>query len=193
MVNYAVSAINGNGYKNPTRSKSVDLEGRVSTTFEGVTLGVGGYTGKLGKDVEGATTHHDATRWDAIAGYKYEGFRVGAEYFQTRNWNSVTSVNSDSANGTSLFASYAFTPQVSAFGRYDWIRKTSTGNPSARDNYFNLGLQWEPTKIVDFALVYKRDEARRGAFSTSNGTIGAPGINGKGTYDEFGIWGQYRW
>lgn len=190
MINYAVSAINGNGYKNPTRSKSVDLEGRVSTTFEGVTLGVGGYTGKLGKDVEGATTHHDATRWDAIVGYKYEGFRVGAEYFNTKNWNSVTSVNTDSANGTSLFASYAFTPQISAFGRYDWVKKSSTGNPSARDNYFNLGLQWEPTKIVDFALVYKRDEAEHGAFSTSNGTIGG---SNKGTYDEFGVWGQYRW
>jgi hypothetical protein len=193
MVNYQVSVINGNGYKNPTRSKSVDVEGRVSTTVQGLTLGLGGYSGKLGKDVQGAVTHHIATRWDAIAGYKIEGLKFGAEYFSTKNWNSVTSVNSDSADGWSAFATYAFTPQVSAFGRYDWVKKSSTGNPSVRDNYFNVGLQWEPTKIVDFALVYKRDEAKHGTISTSNGTIGGAGVNGKGTYDEFGIWGQYRW
>jgi len=190
MVNYAASVINGNGYKNPTRSKSVDVEGRVSTTVEGLTLGLGGYSGKLGKDVQGAVTHHIATRWDAIAGYKIENLKFGAEYFSTKNWNSVTSVNSDSADGWSVFSSYAFTPQVTAFGRYDWVKKSATALPSARDNYFNLGLQWEPTKIVDFALVYKRDEAKKGAFSTSNGTIGG---SNKGTYDEFGVWGQYRW
>jgi predicted porin len=192
-VNYQVSVINGNGYKNPTRSKSVDVEGRVGTTVQGLTLGLGGYSGKLGKDVQGAVTHHIATRWDAIAGYKIEGLKFGAEYFSTKNWNSVTSVNSDSADGWSAFAAYAFTPQVSAFGRYDWVKKSSTGNPSVRDNYFNVGLQWEPTKIVDFALVYKRDEAKHGTISTSNGTIGGAGVNGKGTYDEFGVWGQYRW
>jgi len=189
-INYAVSAINGNGYKNPTRSKGVDVEARVSTTIEGVTLGLGGYTGKLGKDVEGATTHHVATRWDAIAGYKAAGFRVGGEYFNAKNWNSVLTATSDSADGWSLFSSYAFTPEISAFGRYDWVKKTVAALPSVRDNYFNVGLQWEPTKIVDFALVYKRDEAKHGTFSTSNGTIGG---SNKGTYDEFGVWGQYRW
>jgi len=31
-VQYAVSVINGNGYKNPSRSKSMDIEGRISAT-----------------------------------------------------------------------------------------------------------------------------------------------------------------
>jgi len=189
-VNYAVSAINGGGYKNPTRSKSIDLEGRVSTTFSGVTLGVGGYTGKLGKNVEGVTTHHDATRWNALAAYKIENFRIGAEYFRTKNWNSVLTTTTDSADGWSVFTSYAFTPQISAFGRYDWVKAKKTATPTIDDNYFNVGLQWEPTKIVDFALVYKRDEAKHGLISTSNGTIGG---SNKGSYDEFGVWGQYRW
>ena len=190
MVSYAASAINGAGYKNPTRSKSIDLEGRVSTTFSGVTLGLGGYTGKLGKNVEGVTTRHDATRWNALAAYKIENFRIGAEYFRTRNWNSVLTTTTDSANGWSLFTSYAFTPQISAFGRYDWVKARKTATPTIDDNYFNVGLQWEPTRIVDFALVYKRDEARHGLISTSNGTIGG---SDKGSYDEIGVWGQYRW
>ncbi|MGE5501072.1 MAG: hypothetical protein ACM3W4_04005 [Ignavibacteriales bacterium] len=190
LFSYAVSAINGNGYKNPTRSKSVDLEGRVSTTFDNVTLALGAYTGKLGKNVEGATTHHDATRWNALAAYKMDNFRIGAEYFRTKNWNSVLTTTTDSADGWSVFTSYAFTPQISAFGRYDWVKAKKTAMPTVDDNYFNVGLQWEPTKIVDFALVYKRDEAKHGLISTSNGSIGG---SDKGTYDEFGVWGQYRW
>ncbi|HEY8003970.1 MAG TPA: hypothetical protein VIE16_07070, partial [Phenylobacterium sp.] len=53
MLNYQVSVINGAGYKNPVRTKSMDVEGRVSTAFDGVTLGLGGYSGKLGKDIQG--------------------------------------------------------------------------------------------------------------------------------------------
>ncbi|MBW8785312.1 MAG: hypothetical protein JF593_14555, partial [Novosphingobium sp.] len=61
--------------------------------------------------------------------------------------------------------------------------------PALRDNYFNLGIQWEPVKIVDLALVYKRDAVDRGTLATSNGTIGGS-VNG--TYDEVGLFGQVR-
>lgn len=197
LFNYAASVVNGGGYKNPTRSKGVDFEGRVNTTFSGVTLAAGVYSGKRGLNTEGAVTHHNATRWDALASYKMDNFRIGAEYFDSKNWNSVASLSTDKYSGFSTFASYSFTPQVSAFGRYDWTTKKIPGLPDADDNYFNVGLQWEPTKIVDLALVYKRDEAKHGTFSTgtspSVSTLGSAGASGKGTYDEFGIFGQFRW
>jgi hypothetical protein len=190
VINYAVSVVNGAGYKNPTRSKGMDIEGRVNAVYDGFTVGVGGYTGKLGKDVTGVTTFHTASRFDAIAAYANKRFRVGAEYFSADDWNNVLTKTSDKTDGYSLFGSFNFTPEISAFGRYDWVKPTKDSNPNLKDHYFNIGLNYEPVKIVDFALVYKRDNILNGSLATSNGTIG--GTN-KGTYDEVGLFGQYRW
>ena len=51
LVSYAVSAINGAGYKTLSRSSdTVDLEGRISVNpIKTITLAAGAYTGKLGK------------------------------------------------------------------------------------------------------------------------------------------------
>src|SRR5579863_4662002 len=50
-LSYQISAVEGNGYKNPTRSKDMDVEGRVSwQPIGGLTFAVGGYEGKLGQD-----------------------------------------------------------------------------------------------------------------------------------------------
>jgi type II secretory pathway pseudopilin PulG len=191
MFNYAVAVINGAGYKNPIRTKSVDIEGRISTSFDGVTLGIGGYSGKLGKEIQGGVaTPHTASRLDAIAAYANKQFRIGVEYFSAEDWNNVTTVAGDKSDGTSIFGNYNFTPQISIFGRYDWVKPSRTVNSKLKDGYFNFGVNYEPVKIVDLALVYKRDQIDNGALSTSNGTIGG---TKKGTYDEFGLFGQYRW
>src|SRR4051812_25191150 len=56
-VNYSISLLNGGGYKNPTRSKGMDAEGRIGfTAFDGFTISIGFYNGKLGKDIEATTT-----------------------------------------------------------------------------------------------------------------------------------------
>jgi hypothetical protein len=191
IFNYQVSVINGAGYKNPIRVKSMDVEGRVSTTYDGVTLAVGGYTGKLGKEIQGGVaTPHTANRFDALAAYSNKTFKIGVEYFTAEDWNNVTTVASDKSDGTSVFGNYNFTPEISLFGRYDWVKPSKKINPGLKDAYFNFGLNWEPVKIVDLALVYKRDQIDNGTFSTSNGTIG--GLH-KGTYDEIGLFGQYRY
>jgi hypothetical protein len=194
MFNYQVSVVNGAGYKNPVRSKGMDIEGRVSTSMNGFTFGVGGYTGKLGKDTQnGAATHHTAQRLDAIAAYSQPKFRVGVEYFAAKNWNNVTSVGGDKSDGFSLFGNFNFAPKLSVFGRYDYVKPSKDVNNALKDNYFNIGLNWEPVKIVDLALVYKRDKVENGLLSTSNGTIGGTLPGRSGTYDEIGLWGQFRW
>ena len=190
IFNYAVSVVNGAGYKNPTRSKGMDIEGRVSTSMNGFTAGIGGYSGKLGKDVQGVATFHTANRFDAIAAYANTKFRVGVEYFAAENWNNVTTALADKSDGTSLFGNFNFTPQVSVFGRYDWVKPSKTLNSREKDGYFNIGVNYEPVKIVDLALVYKRDQVDSGLLSTSNGTIGG---TRKGAYDEVGLFGQLRW
>jgi hypothetical protein len=189
-VNYAVAVIDGAGYKAPLRSKGMDVEARVSVMpIDHVTLAVGGYTGKLGKETQGATTFHTANRFNALAAYTTKQYRFGVEYFSAEDWNNVTTAASDKADGYSIFGSYMFTDKVGAFARYDWVKPNKTTASAKKDNYFNIGVTYSPAKIVDLALVYKRDKVDNGLLSTSNGTIGG---SDKGTYDEVGLFGQFR-
>lgn len=190
MVSYAVAVVDGAGYKAPLRSKGMDVEGRISITpVEHLTLAVGGYTGKLGKSKQGVTTFHTANRFDAMAAYTTSQFRVGVEYFKAEDWNNVSTVTSDSAEGYSVFGSYQFTPTIGAFARYDRVEPNQDTAPNRQDDYFNVGVTYSPTRIVDLSLVYKRDAVDKGFVSTSNGTIG--GLT-DGAYDEFGLFGQFR-
>jgi opacity protein-like surface antigen len=194
IFSYALSAINGAGYKTLSRSSNtIDLEGRISASpVKNVTLGLGAYSGKLGKSNETNATHHRATRWNAIAAYTDSRIRVGMEYFAAKNWNNIT-INpapetiDDKSSGWSAFGSFAFTPTVALFGRYDWVKPSKDLRPALKDHYFNVGLNYKPLKELDLALVYKRDRANNGTISTSNGTIGGAD---EGTYDEVGIFGQ---
>jgi hypothetical protein len=192
LVSYAASAINGAGYKTLSRSSNtIDLEGRISINpIKPITLGVGAYTGKLGKSADnlpGSATPHRATRFNAIAAYTDKRLRAGIEYFAAKNWNNVNTLASDKSNGWSAFASFAFTPKIAVFGRYDWVKPSRDLNPDLKDRYFNIGLNYKPIPPLDLALVYKRDRATDGFISTSNGTIG--GLD-RGTYDEIGLFGQ---
>ena len=198
LISYQLSAINGAGSKNLSRStNTVDLEGRVSANpVKNVTLAVGGYSGKLGKSNETVNVHHRATRWNALAAYTDKRIRAGVEYFWAKNWNNITTAPEpnpapntpdDKTSGWSGFGSFAFTPEIALFGRYDHLNPSKDFNPALKDNYFNVGLNYKPIGPIDLALVYKRDKVTNGTLSTSNGTIGGAD---HGTYDEVGVFGQ---
>lgn len=189
LVSYQISAVNGAGYKTVTATKSIDLEGRLSLNYHGVNVAVGGYTGKLGKDVAGATVFHTANRFNALVAYKGKindvAFTLGGEYFYAKNWKTVTSALEDSSDGYSLFASVSPVKKWSVFGRYDWVKPSKDLAPTMKDHYYNVGIQYSPAKIVDFALVYKRDKGDNGV---AIGNLAA----GQATRDEIGLYGQFR-
>ncbi len=190
QVQYAVSVINGGGYKHPTRSKGMDVEGRLSfTPMQGVTLAAGVYSGHLGKETETTSAEHTATRYNLLAAYVNDAFRVGAQYFYAKDWNQVTSPQSDKSDGYSVWGSINLSPQLAGFARYDYVKPSKDQNSSLKDNYYNIGLSYQPRSNVDLALVYKHDKVDNGLLSTSNGTIG--GVN-DGKYDEVGIWAQFK-
>jgi len=196
LLSYQFSMIDGAGYRNVKVTKSVDFEGRVSTQYKGFFAGVGGYVGKLGNDVQGVPTYHTAKRLDALAGYKNKLFTIGGEYFYAKNYNNNGSnyINSktltDSSDGYSVFANVNFAKKWMVFGRYDWAKPRKDQFPSVKDNYYNFGVQYSPAKIVDLALTYKHDKVDDGTIATSNGNIGLTGISG--TYNEIGLFGQFR-
>ena len=70
LVNYSVSVLDGGGYKNPTRTKDVDFEGRIGVApIEWLTLGVGFYSGHLGQITQATSgfASNTATRIDGTA------------------------------------------------------------------------------------------------------------------------------
>ena len=196
LVAYQVSVINGAGYKiipvgsGANRSKDLDVEGRINLNWEGFVVGVGGYSGKLGKDVQGATTFHTANRFDAVAAYSTGDIHAGFEYFRANDWNNVTTTIGDSAEGYGGFASWKFMPEFAVFGRYDYVTPNQDTNNLLHDNYYNFGVTWSPTKIVDLSLAYKHDQASHGSLATSNGTIGG---STSGNYSEVGLFTQLKW
>lgn len=197
LVSYQVSVVDGAGYRNVKVTNSVDIEGRVSINYKGFYGAVGGYSGDRGNNTQGAVTPHKATRANAIAGYKDKSFGAGMEYYHATNWNNVTTAATDKADGYSAFGNVNFADKWSAFARYDWLKPAKTSNDNLKDQYYNVGVQWEPVKIVDLALVYKHERVANGLLGSQNGTIG--GANpagtlrgGKGSYNEIGLFGQLR-
>jgi hypothetical protein len=213
LLSYQVSAVDGGGFRNPLRSQTIDLEGRLSLAYKGFVAAVGGYEGKRAGDTftpfspannavapiqtgTNVPTFHRAERFDAVVAYTDATIRVGAEYFWSKDWNQVTKVPNDTSDGYSLFASYKFDKMFSVFGRYDRVKPTRDLFPAIADDYYNFGISYSPAKIVDLSLVYKHDRVANGFFNPSNANpsnFAFPiGGRSQGTYSEIGLFGQWR-
>jgi hypothetical protein len=216
---YSVSAVNGGGYKNPSRSKYVDVEGRIALTpITGLTIALGGYSGHLGQ-VNVANENYQtntATRFDAAIGYTIAGFNVGGEYFAAKNYKTASSttgafgtsavvaatatgtVPSDKADGESVWASYTFTPEYSVFARYDSAKLSKDVVPNLKDTYWNFGVAYKPIANLDVGLVYKNEKVANGSTNVSgadaNGsiTIGGTSLTTSGQFSEIGIFSAWK-
>ena len=202
ILSYQLSVFDGQGFKQPSigvanRTDTMDVEGRISATYNHVTVAVGGYDGKLGGGVTGVATYHDARRFDALAFYGDARVRVGVEYMSARYWRDVAQANSARTNTSeawSAFGSWTITPKAAVFGRYDRVRPLADTAPSEHDDFFDIGLSYRPIAALDFALVYKRDSVLNGSLSTGDGVIGIPkgAVTGEGIYDEIGLYTQVK-
>jgi hypothetical protein len=176
MFNYQMSAINGGGYKNPSRSASMDFEGRVGfQPIKELMIAVGGYRGDLGKDTHGTPARHDAHRYDAMIAWRGGGFRAGGEYFRASNWNNVLTAATDSATGWSAWSSYDFA-RASVFARYDRVNPSRRLDPSLTDTYYNFGVAFPLTPGVRVAVAYKSELLRDNSkINTRSRELGAWG------------------
>lgn len=181
-LEYAVAALNGNGYKNPSRSQGLDFEGRLSYSPTSRTvLGVGLYSGTLGRDKQTSPALHTANRVNVMAAYMNGNTRLGAEYFRANNWNNVSTVATDSASGWSLWGSHGLNQAgVTLFARYDNSHTSRTLDPTLRDTYYNLGVEWPVAPGIKLATVYKHTDQRNALRTKDLRT------------DEFGVWGEFR-
>jgi len=196
-LTYAISAVNGNGYKNPSRSKSVDFEGRISfNPVKALTLAAGFYNGKLGQETDIESAANTFTRLNLLAAYDFGMFKVGGEYVDTKNptKGAVSTGPEDEADGFSVWGSFSPAEKYTVFARYDEANYTATAiapaiAPDVKDTYYNVGVSYEVRKNVDLALVYKGEKVEGGTLTSSNGSIG--GAN-EGKYKEFGLWARVK-
>ncbi len=167
IFSYDVAAVNGGGYKNPTRAKSVDFEGRLSAKLDQWNFAVGGYTGKLGQEAPGTATPQTASRFNALAAFVGDRTRIGVEYFSANDFSStlVKSTTPDKADGYSVFGSYRIDPTWTVFARDDQSKLSKTLNPLKKDDYYNFGLDYTAFKNVDFALTFKHEALTNSATS----------------------------
>ncbi|MBK7249393.1 MAG: carbohydrate porin [Gammaproteobacteria bacterium] len=193
-VGYAIAVLNGGGYRNPSRSKSMDVEARISfAPARGVLLALGAYSGRRGQDVQGGASpaQHTAQRVTALLAYTGKAFRMGGEYFTADNWNNITTAAKDSADGFSVWGSYSFSRRIAGFARIDRAKPGRDLAPRVKDAYLNAGLAYKPRKNIDLALVVKHEEAAGGAVRTSLGTgTLSGGAVADGRITEVGVWGQ---
>lgn len=201
ILNYDFALVNGGGYKKipigggVNRFDHPDFEGRINAVYKGFNVAVGGYVGKQGV-AYGVPTDKDATRLNLLASYVGNGLRAGVEYFTASNFGPAlvaTTSPGDSAHGISGFASYNFLPEWAVFGRYDSVDTNTRTAPRKNNEYYNLGISWSPTKIVDFSIAYKHDAVYGGSFTDANGTIGATTGLMHGAYNEIGLFGDFQW
>lgn len=184
-LNYAVSVVNGNGYKNPGRSKGVDFEGRVGfVPFENMVVAVGGYSGHRGQETENIGAVHTAERGDFMLAYASKAFRLGAEYFTAKNWNNVLSPLADKADGYSLWGSVAVADNVNLFARYDSAKLSKSLDRDAKDIYYNAGVEYQVTKGFKLAGVWKH-----GKVDKSVATPVPPHVQNTKT-NEIGVFGE---
>ncbi|MCU1073392.1 carbohydrate porin [Stenotrophomonas maltophilia] len=178
--NYAVSVVSGAGYKNPTRSKGMDVEGRVAyTPNENFVVAVGGYSGKLGKETDIQSAENTYTRANAMVAYADSNFRVGGEYFQAKNLNNVLTVATDKTSGWSVWGSVRVTDGgINVFGRYDDTDVSKTLDPTLSDKYWNVGVEFPVMKNLKLSTVYKYTHLANASDKKNDKT------------KEFGVWGD---
>ncbi|WP_240922578.1 porin [Oleiagrimonas sp. C23AA] len=189
-VDYAVSAVNGGGYKHPGRSKGVDFEGRVGfAPMDGMIVAVGGYSGKRGDDLQTSSADNTASRGDALIAYASKSFRLGGEYFTAKNWGNVTTPYQDKSDGYSVWGSVAVAPRVNLFARYDHANLSKDIDPKAKDTYYNAGVEFDVTKGFLLSVAWKHEKQE------GNPNLGVPvsvpfGWHANRKTDEIGVWGQ---
>ena len=178
MVNYAASAVNGNGYKNFTRSKNLDFEGRVGVTpIKDLTLAVGIREGKLGQDTYPGSTNNTNLRWDLLAAYRYSMFSTGAEYFNAKNPTTASITGTKvKADGFSVWGAVHPMEKVAVFARFDHANLNKDAASKPKDTYYNVGVSYQARKGVDLALVYKHEKNDSSAIKS----------------DEIGVWSQVK-
>jgi len=104
--------------------------------------------------------HNDITQstYSAFIAYRFENFRIGAEYNYEQNYNLI---NNHDLFGYSIYGTYIFNEKWEVFGRYDKLSSSIDDSENLPWNIYKdgsaiiSGIQFHPTAGVKLSLNYK--------------------------------------
>ena len=139
-----VIAVNGEGYK------KVQVEdgllygiGATVTPIKGLSVRL--YAGLNEQPAEGKK---DVMNYSAFAGYKGNGFSLGAEYNMMVN---ASGIEDHDQNGFSVYGTVKATKNTEIFVRFDDLSSKDDWNKSSDESTLLVGAQWKLGKYVKIA------------------------------------------
>jgi hypothetical protein len=160
-LQYQASVVTGAGYKKPRLGNGPDVAARVSFQPSAHTVvGVGGYRGTLGKNINGRHARHKARRLSLMAAWANQQWRLGGQYFRARDWTRVVRAASDRSHGWSLWASVQLSPVLALFARHDHVEPSRRLDSDQRERYSHVGVEWKTSRWLRLAAVFKRERLK---------------------------------
>ncbi|EAU55094.1 hypothetical protein [Mariprofundus ferrooxydans] len=190
LIGYWVTAVNGGGYGNLTKSNGIDYKSRVSIyPIEGLTIDLGyntGYRGKKTFVANVATNPLKQSMYQIMVTYGTHDFRIGANYISNKD---KASKNID-AKTAALWGWANVGNGFGVVGRYEQEKSNTlvagaipAGQAKQKRTRFLAGVSYDPTKHVTFTLGYIQDKT----------TALAHVVGDIAKTTQIGVWSQYTY
>jgi len=203
LIDYWVVAVNGGGYGNTAKTDAIDYSGRIGLhLMEGLTIDAQYRAGYHGKRKFGAAAPAGKqTLGQFMVTYGTHDYRVGANYIVNRD---DTGASDKSAAKNKNFKNTAYDVWgygkiingfgvVGRFEREDGqpINGLAAGQFQQKRTRYLAGIEYSPTKHVDFTLAY--DNTKQTGLGYQTQTVAKAAGN---TYQQedtkIGLWSQFH-
>lgn len=181
-VDLAVSVVTGSSFKRPTTGRRADVEAYLAWHPVGqAIIAVGGYDGQRAQDrTAWEPLRHTARRWDVMAAWASDAFRLGARWSRAENWADLHAPEREQARNLAAWISGRIAPQWSLFAYADRTEPTRRADAQRRTRSLDAGVQWQPHPRVRVALAGKQATARAASGRLTRAR-------------EYGVWSQWTW
>ena len=149
-----VFIVNGEGYKN-LQDNDGDQRFGINLIFNPSKK----ITTKFYYDTHGSENSKSLNNIAFFAGFKYDSWRIGAEYNKMENGTDYkTAIDDHNLDGISFYASYLFNNKLEVFVRFDEISSNILTGQANRWNFDNdgalliFGAQYVAAKGVKFSI-----------------------------------------
>ncbi|MDX8413431.1 MAG: hypothetical protein R8J85_05030 [Mariprofundales bacterium] len=198
MIDYWVVAVNGRGYDNTAKSDAIDYSGRIGLhLMEGLTIDAQYRAGYHGNRSFNVAPNGKQTLGQFMVTYGTHDYRIGANYLTNRD--DTGAKDKSAAKNTNFkntaYGVWGYGKVMNGFGvvgRYERedgqpiAGLTATQFKQKRTRYL-AGIEYSPTKHVDFTLAY--DNTKQTALGYSNTAGAKTGIQED---TKIGLWSQFK-
>ena len=179
LVQYAIAEVNGGGYGNISKTKSLDFNSRVGIyPVEGVTIDFqfrDGYKGTKSWNTATQTTRRGTkhTLFQGMVTYgQGNNFRVGGNYINEKSDRQADAAlaitqQTTKTDGYDAWAWVNVGSNVGIFGRYEHMKQKRNGaTVNAKTDRYVGGIEYFPRKNVTLAVAADQSKTKNANFNT---------------------------